>query len=219
MVELTLVRHGQAQTGARDEASYDRLSPLGEQQADWLGAHLAALGQGYDRVICGTLLRQRQTAQRVAGPLGLQPETDARLNEMDYFGLTRSLNETHALPFPTDRETFLVHIAEVLRAWEEGEIDSPQESFAAFRARVQGVVAEAEAAGGRVMLVTSGGVIGMAMRLLLRLDRMAHGHLLLQIENTSVHRYVKAGPDLVLDTFNAVPHLERAERTAARSYV
>ena len=36
MVELTLVRHGQAQTGARDEASYDSLSNLGHQ-ARWLG--------------------------------------------------------------------------------------------------------------------------------------------------------------------------------------
>ena len=33
MSEVWLVRHGQAQTGASDEASYDRLSALGHQQA------------------------------------------------------------------------------------------------------------------------------------------------------------------------------------------
>ena len=42
-----------AQSGATDEASYDRLSPLGLQQARWLGEHLAATGQGFDRVIAG----------------------------------------------------------------------------------------------------------------------------------------------------------------------
>jgi len=37
MSHITLIRHGQANTGARDEQSYDRLSALGHQQAAWLG--------------------------------------------------------------------------------------------------------------------------------------------------------------------------------------
>ena len=41
MVELTIVRHGQANTGATDEKSYDKLSDLGRQQARWLGEHFA----------------------------------------------------------------------------------------------------------------------------------------------------------------------------------
>lgn len=219
MVEITLVRHGQAQSGATDEASYDRLSELGETQAAWLGEHLAGLGQRFDRVICGTLLRQRQTAERVGGALGMQPEIDARLNEIDYFGLVKSVEETHALPIPTDRDSFLTHMVQVMNAWAAGEIASPRESFEDFAARVRGVIADAEKTGGRVMLVTSGGVIGMAMRLFLRLDTDAYAHVLLQIHNTSVHRYVKAGQTLALDTFNAVPHLERPDRLDARTYV
>ncbi|HGG64496.1 MAG TPA: histidine phosphatase family protein, partial [Rhodobacteraceae bacterium] len=50
MVELTLIRHGQAQTGARDEASYDSLSDLGHQQAQWLGETLRG-GVPFDRII------------------------------------------------------------------------------------------------------------------------------------------------------------------------
>lgn len=53
-----MVRHGQARFGAAD---YDGLSDLGVRQARALGAHLAALGWLPDRVICGTLARQRQT--------------------------------------------------------------------------------------------------------------------------------------------------------------
>lgn len=219
MVEITLVRHGQAQSGATDEASYDKLSPLGEQQAAWLGAHFAELGEGFDRVVCGALQRQQQTAARLAGPLGLEPETDARLDELDYFGLVQSMRARHALGFPTDRESFLTHMVQVMNAWAAGDIDSPKEGFEEFAARVRGAIAAVEAGGGRVLLVTSGGVIGMAMRLFLRLDTEAYAHVLLQVLNTSVHRYVKAGDALVLDTFNAVPHLERADRRAARTFV
>lgn len=219
MVEITLVRHGQAQSGANDEASYDKLSELGETQADWLGTHLAALGGGFDRIVCGGLQRQRQTAERIGAALGMTADRDARLNELDYFGLVQSMQQSHALAIPTDRETFLAHMVEVMNAWSEGRIASPRESFEEFAGRVRGVIADHEALGGRVILVTSGGVIGMAMRVLLRLDTHAFAHVLLQIRNTSVHRYVKAGDNLALDTFNAVPHLERPDRLSARTFV
>ena len=55
MTEIVLVRHGQANNTATDEAGYDRLSPLGLQQADWLGAHMRATNPHFDRVITGTL--------------------------------------------------------------------------------------------------------------------------------------------------------------------
>ncbi len=57
MSEITLVRHGQANTEARDEAEYDRLSPLGHQQSRWLGAHLRTQNQHHTRLYTGTLWR------------------------------------------------------------------------------------------------------------------------------------------------------------------
>jgi broad specificity phosphatase PhoE len=218
MVEITFVRHGQAQTGARDEASYDRLSELGAAQAGWLGEHFAATGRGFDRVLSGGLLRQRATAQAIAGRLGLPVDEDRRLDEMDYFGLARALREIHALDLPTDRAGFLAHMPQVLSAWERGDIAAPSETFAAFEARVRAAIDDAEAAGGRVLMVTSGGVIGMAMRLLLRLEVPVYANVLLQVYNASVHRYVKAGDALVLDCFNAVPHLERPDRLHALTW-
>ena len=39
MVQIFLVRHGQANSEAKDEVSYDKLSPLGKIQAGWLGQY------------------------------------------------------------------------------------------------------------------------------------------------------------------------------------
>jgi broad specificity phosphatase PhoE len=219
MVELTFIRHGQAQTGAQDEASYDTLSPLGRQQARWLGEHLASTGRSFDLVLSGTLIRQRDTAAEIGAVLGLDRAEDARLNELDYFGLAGALEARHAVAIPTDRQGFLAHVPQVLSAWKAGDIGSPAESFEAFEGRIRAMIGRAEAHGGRVLMVTSGGVIAMAMRLLLGLEVPAYANVLLQIYNSSLHRYVKLGPVLALETFNAIPHLEAPERATARTWL
>ncbi|MEO8531273.1 MAG: histidine phosphatase family protein, partial [Deltaproteobacteria bacterium] len=63
MVEITWVRHGQATTGATDEDSYDNLSPLGHQQAEWLGSHFAETGRAFDLILSGSFRRQDATAK------------------------------------------------------------------------------------------------------------------------------------------------------------
>jgi len=120
---------------------------------------------------------------------------------------------------PLNRDDFLHHMPQLMTAWEAGRLHSDLESFAAFEGRVRAIIAHAEKLGGRVMLVTSGGLIGMAMRVLLRLEVASYANILLQINNTSVHRYVKGGNSLLLDTFNALPHLERADRAFARTHI
>ena len=50
MSNITLIRHGQANTGARDEISYDRLSDLGHRQASWLGTPLRETGSADARL-------------------------------------------------------------------------------------------------------------------------------------------------------------------------
>jgi len=213
-----MVRHGQAQTGAADEASYDLLSELGQQQAGWLGTYLAASAHGVTRVASGTMRRQRQTADLVAGAVGLPVEEDPRLNEFNYFALSDSMKERHALDLPTSRAGFLEHLPQVMLAWSEGRIDCPDESFADYQARVHEVLEEAEARPG-TMLVTSGGIIGMAMRHVLALDIEAFSHILLQTNNSSLHRYeVEFGQRRLL-TFNATPHLDPVGREGARTFV
>jgi len=218
MVEITVVRHGQAQTGAQTEESYDSLSDLGLMQAEWLGEHFATNDVTFDRVFCGSLKRQQATASAISRSLGLDVSIDERLNEMDYFGLAQSLKDNRSVDFPTDRDGFISHVPQVLRLWEDGEISSPIEDFQTFQSRVAGVLNGAETLGGRILLVTSGGIIGTIMRLLMDLETRTYATVLMHVYNSSVHRFVKTGDMLALETFNSLPHLERPDRVFAKTY-
>lgn len=213
MGEITLIRHGQANSHAQDEASYDRLSDLGWQQSRWLGDYFRAFEAPFDRVVHGSLRRHRETYEGLG--LDLTAEEDARLDEMDYFTLGGVLEEKYGVPFPTS-ESFHAHIPQVLEAWEADHIRG-RESFASFAARVDAVVQDATEPGKRVLLVTSGGVIGMVLRGLLGLDPHKLARILLPIHNSSVHkiRIEPHGP--VLWSFNGIPHLQATERAHART--
>lgn len=210
MGEILFVRHGQANSGAKDEDSYDKLSDLGHQQARWLGEYLNRRETPFDKVISGSLRRHRETATGMG--FG-DPMIDPRLNEMDYFNLGRALHDVHGVPMPGP-DQFAAHIPQVMEAWHRAEIQGV-ETFASFEERVTGVLQEAAQPGVRVLCVTSGGVIGMIMRHLLRLDPTRLAHVLLPIMNTSLHRVhvIPQGP--ILASFNAVPHLDHPDRASA----
>jgi broad specificity phosphatase PhoE len=212
MGEIILVRHGQANSTARDEESYDRLSDLGRQQAGWLGQWFGGQGETFDLVLSGSLNRHLGTAEA----MGQAPEIDPRLNEMDYFNLSAALAETRGT-VPQGPGDFAAHIADVMEAWHRAEILG-NETFDAFEARVTGVLAEAAAPGRRVLCITSGGVIGMMIRHLLRLDPTRMAHVLLPILNTSVHRVQVMPHGTILAGFNAVPHLDAPGRAHARTH-
>lgn len=213
MGEIILVRHGQANSGATDEASYDKLSDLGHQQARWLGDYLRDREKPFDKVISGSLRRHRETA---AGIGYADPQIDDRLNEMDYFNLGQALEDVHGVPFPGP-DQFAAHVPQVMEAWHRAEIMGV-ETFASFETRVSGVLQEAAKPGARVLCVTSGGVIGMIIRHLLRLDPTRMAHVLLPIMNSSLHRVhvIPQGP--ILAGFNAVPHLDQPDRAYALTH-
>ncbi|MGR3492696.1 MAG: histidine phosphatase family protein [Shimia sp.] len=212
MGEIVLIRHGQANSAATDEESYDRLSDLGHQQAAWLGEHLRATDPDFDLVLCGTLRRHRETAAGMGVTPGRQ---DARLNELDYFNLSDALERARGVPRP-DGSGFAEHVPKVMEAWHAAEIQG-NESFAAFEARVWDVVMEAAEPGRRVLAVTSGGVIGMVLRHLLGLDPLRMAHILLPIFNTSIHRVAVRPEGAILAGFNATPHLDPPDRIHART--
>jgi broad specificity phosphatase PhoE len=217
MSHITLIRHGQANTGARDEASYDRLSPLGHQQAAWLGAHLRDTGAGHVRAYSGTLNRHLETAESMG--FADQVTQDARLNELAYFTLAELLRDQQQVEIPTDREGFITHLPRVFTAWQQGEIENPPESFAQFEARVQAALHEIAAGPGPALVVTSGGLIAMAMRQVLGLEIAALARVALAIMNTSVHRLFPIGGTLTPTLFNAVPHLETPDRHFAQTHL
>jgi len=217
MSHITLVRHGQANTGARDEESYDKLSPLGHQQAAWLGDHLRDSGAYHPRVYCGTLIRHYETAQG----MGVADNIirDPRLNEMEYFSLAQQMEKQHGLDIPTEREGFVHHLPTVFAAWAADEIDNPPESWGDFNSRVSAALSEIAEGEGPALVVTSGGLISIAMRQALDLDTKATARMALAIMNSSMHRLHPIGGHLCPVLFNSVPHLDMPDRHYAQTHL
>ena len=215
MGEIVMVRHGQANSGAETEEDYDRLSDLGHVQARWLGDWLEAHEAPFDRVVRGTMRRHRETAE---GMGFAEAEGDGRLNELDYFALARDRMVHHGVRPPESPEDFVTHMPETFAAWHRAEI-AGTEPFAGFEARIGTVLAEASAPGRRLLCVTSGGVIAMALRLCLGLDIARLAQVLLPIHNASLHRFRVREEGIFLSSFNAIPHLEAPDRAHARTFL
>lgn len=216
MSHITLVRHGQANTAARDEANYDKLSDLGHQQARWLGAHLRDTRSHYPRVYCGTLIRHSETA----ASMGLtDPVRDARLNEIEYFTLAQLFEDQHGVAIPADREGFVEHLPKTFAAWANGEIENPPETFEQFETRVREALRDIGTEGGPAIVVTSGGLISMVVRQAMGLDIPSMARVTLAIMNTSMHRLHPIGAHLSPVLFNAVPHLETPDRHFAQTHL
>ncbi len=217
MTTITLIRHGQANSTARDETGYDQLSELGSQQSAWLGAHLRGNGDTHLRLYTGTLRRHVETADAMA--MGLVTVRDARLNELAYFDMAQLMQAQQGLAIPQSREEFTAHLPELFSAWRDGRIEGAPESFDAFEDRVGAVLEEIRGGHGPALVVTSGGLISMAMRLALDLDTDGMAKMALAIMNTSLHRLHPIGPGLAPVLFNAVPHLETPDRQFAQTHL
>ncbi len=217
MSHITLVRHGQANSDAKTEEDYDRLSPLGHQQTTWLGQHFKAADQHHTRLYSGTLRRQIETAQNL--DTGLDLIQDPRLNELEYFTMAQALESEHGIPAPTAPAEFAAHFPITLKAWEDNRIEGAPETFASFQARVADALAEMKSGAGPALAATSGGVIAMSMRLHLGLDVPSMARVGLAIMNSSVHRFFPVGGTWSPVMFNAIPHLETPDRHAAQTHV
>lgn len=216
MAQITLVRHGQANNTAQDEQGYDALSDLGHRQAAWLGGYLEGSGERYDRVYSGTMRRHRETA---AGMGFGEVVEDPRLNEVAYFDLAQKMHDQFGIKQPVGREAFIEHLPLVFTAWRDGQIEGAQETFQAFEDRVGEVLHEIAAGQGRALVVTSGGLISMGIKVSMGLELGSMARMALAIMNTSVHQLHPIGTALSLVQFNAVPHLADPSREFARTFV
>ncbi len=217
MSHITLIRHGQANTGARTEHDYDQLSPLGQQQSSWLGDHLRTSANHHPRIYCGTLNRHIQTVSAMG--YGAEAIQDARLNELEYFNLAQLLETQTGLEIPTERQGFVRHLPKVFTAWQKDEILNPPESFLAFDTRVGQAMTEIAQGQGPALVITSGGLIAMVMRQMLGLNTQAMAQMALAVMNTSMHRLYPIDGRLSPVLFNAVPHLEAPDRHYAQTHI
>lgn len=217
MGEVVLVRHGQASFGADD---YDKLSPLGHQQAIWLGEYFVAHGMAFDRVLRGQLRRHRETADGISRAMALPAiEEDPRLDEFHYHPLEDEYLRETGTDAPKSRDNFLNMFPELLTNWENGKLTGSGESYETFSTRVYSALDAAVAADRSVLVVTSGGVIGTVLRRVLGLGPASAADLILSIHNASVHRLKLEGGRMRLSLFNASPHLDPLDRAHARTYV
>ena len=225
MSELYFVRHGQASLGARN---YDQLSPLGWQQARWLGEHFRARELAFDRVIVGDMRRHRETLEGIATGMGtaLDPVVDPRLNEFRFQPVLRQYCRRHRpdQPEPTTATEFFAILREVMAAWIAGDLDAELaaddqqlEGWADFNRRVVASLEEvsAVATGQRVLIVSSGGPKSLAVKHAMGLSDAAAVELMMQIRNTSTTRFQRDGERLALHAFNVLAHMERPDREHA----
>lgn len=215
MAELIVVRHGQASFGA---SNYDELSDLGRQQSRALGETLRALDWMPDRVITGSLARQKQTLAEMG--FDLAPEQHDGWNEYDFHDLLHSRFGGKAPEdVITDRKTHFRALRETLAEWQLGGIPEARESWQEFctrveQARLHAVQEEAE----RVLVVSSGGAISRLVASCLELPNAQMIALNLQVKNSSTSRFVFSKKKFFLNEFNSVPHFHSVERAALMSY-
>ncbi|MDO6728308.1 histidine phosphatase family protein [Cognatishimia sp. 1_MG-2023] len=219
MPQMTLIRHGQANTTARDELDYDKLSDLGHQQARWLGDYLAQSGDHYQRVFCGTMRRHIETAEGIGAMRYGEIVQDSRLNEFPYFSLEKAMQAQFNTAHPTSREEFAAHLPKVLAAWSNNELENVDETFAAFSGRVGAVIEDIAAGDGRALVITSGGLISTVLRQTLNLEVDGWSRMCMAIMNSSVHRWQSLLDRPILTQFNAVPHLETPDRHYAQTHL
>jgi broad specificity phosphatase PhoE len=215
MAELLVIRHGQASFG---QDNYDVLSDLGHRQSEAVGKLLRDLGWVPDRLVTGTLKRQKDTLFSMG--FAEAPEEHAGFNEYDFGDL---LNARFKGQVPElvkgDRKTHFRALRETVFEWQDAAFDGAAETFAAFEARVEAARAFAcDTNAKRVLVISSGGVIGQMTRRVLGAMNRHMMELNLQVKNTAMTRFMFKGDRCTLHEFNATPHFMTPEGAALLSY-
>ena len=217
MSTITLIRHGQANSTAKDEVSYDKLSDLGHEQAQWLGDHLRDTAAHHTRLYTGTLRRHIETAEGMT--TGLKPIRDARLNELEYFTLGSLMAEQHNIPFPTEQAGFIEHLPAVFQRWKDNELAGAPETYIQFQTRIREVLIEISTGTGPALVVTSGGLIAHVIGQQMELSVAATARTAIAIFHTSMHQLHPIGGHLSPVLFNATPHLDTPARSLSKTNI
>ena len=192
-----MVRHGETpwNTEGRFQGHYDvNLSPEGLHQAYRVAERLAASGNFFDGLYSSDLQRATLTARPIAEALELQPIHDCRLREI-YAGKLQGLL----------RHEIEAHFPEFQQAAKTDPWNTPRpggESMADVAARVQSFLDDLPE--GRFIIVTHGGVIRAALKIVLNLNDTVWRRF--HIGNTSITRLVY--PEGVALSVGDVGHLE-----------
>jgi broad specificity phosphatase PhoE len=216
---LLLVRHAQGSFGGAD---YDVLSDRGLEQAQALTGDLRRRDVRIDRVISGSLVRQRGTAEPVADWLGTELVVDARWNEYEtdtiltHHSTTDVRDQTGpdgTAPVVSSRE-FQALLEEALLGWiRAGDDGGSSEPYPRFAARVEGALrdaAEGLGSGETALVCTSGGPLAAVCVRLLDLPAEAFVRFNRVTVNTGITKVAVGRGGVTLVSFNEHAHLEQA---------
>lgn len=214
MAELIIIRHGQASFGAEN---YDVLSELGRAQSRAVGDWLRQVDWQPDRVLTGSLQRQRDTATE----MGFTADgTHDGFNEYD-FGALLAKRFPDGIPndVAADRATHFRTLRETVFDWQDDKISDPYETWADFTGRTRAALDHAtDTDARRVLVVSSGGVIGQLVAATLGAPKRQMMLLNLQIKNSAMSRFVFSKGRVSLSEFNATPHFSTPEGAKLMSY-
>ncbi|MGH1578911.1 histidine phosphatase family protein [Planktotalea sp.] len=215
MAELLVIRHGQASFG---QDNYDVLSDLGHEQARAVGALLRDMDWVPDRLVTGSLKRQKDTLSSMG--YSEAPEVHEGLNEYDFGDL---LNARFKGEVPDlvkgDRKTHFRALRETVFEWQDAAFNGASETYAEFTARVEDARQFAtDTDAKRVLVVSSGGVIGQMTSVAMGAPKRQMMTLNLQVKNTAMTRFMFSGKSFSLHEFNATPHFMTPNGTKLLSY-
>jgi broad specificity phosphatase PhoE len=208
---LVMLRHGQAALGT---SNYDQLSDLGVQQAQLAAARLVDADLSVDRVVCGKLRRQRDTAQPLLDRLGREAGSllvDERLDEYDHIGVLKA--HTASVSFegasgPDANRTIQPALEEAIARWAAADDAGYVESHDAFVDRVVAALDELTQTPGTSVAVTSGGVIAVAYAHVLGLPVQMWPALARVTVNAGITKFISGSTGINALTFNDHAHLE-----------
>jgi len=214
---ITLVRHGQASAGTDN---YDRLSKLGQQQAQLLGDWWVKANIKPDVVFAGTLERQQHTASLTLERAGLSElaiGTLPELNEYEHTDVDREFGQGFSSDSGLDLT--IEDYYDIMDRWRNAHESSLKnmESWQNFMSRGMHAMQQAHKAlngDGHAVLFTSGGIIATLLATVqshpfnVIIDNIWH------CRNSSISTLQFDGKSAQLINYNGVPHLDcKADET------
>ncbi len=215
MAKLWLVRHGQA--GAVD-GDYDKLSTLGERQAQLLGEYFKQRELHFDVTQSGTLKRQISTLNSVLEHCtsAEQLTKTAALNELPFQQLAQCWAEQQqprltAAPLANELSRVL---RSTLTDWIGSQLYNEPLSWANYRKDAVDWLEnlrEQYHSADNLLVISSGGTIGTLMASIVEAPDLSMLHFNLQLRNTGVCEIELGRRRSHLISFNNLPHLDSIE--------
>ena len=205
MPVVLLVRHGQASFGADD---YDVLSETGREQSAVVGAELARRGLRSPVVVCGSLRRQRDTAEiaLAQADLELHVAEDGRWDEYDHLALLRRYIAAERAHDGTSKGVQVL-LDEALAAWVD-DVEGGWPDFSGGASHALGELVGGLQRGQDAVVFTSGGVIAAICGTLLGLGAAGVVALNRVTANGAITKVVVGSGGTSLVSFNDHAHFE-----------